>query len=668
MCIFLTSILPLQTKPSILLNHDNTAPGCKSYYHCSEGSPDTDPNTGDVVIKECISGLLFDMSTGICNWEAVVACTVTTSAPTTNVPTSVAPTLRPTSLAPTLIPTSLVPTSIEPVMTTTMAPLLGSTEEEEVVVVDVVEVSLEEETITTTTTTNSPSLSPMDLTSSSVAPTLIATTTADKTTTTATTVAAEATTTTEATAFVPQTAWAPTTTTTAATTIPAEVGGANAIIAAASMSSNMVQVFPTDPSGLVISATAIGMKPIFPVTADGATAVVVPGLPQAASAASVYNDPKFHKRSSTHHKEIIAYWRSRGKVTTASDINYTKYTRINVASYIIDATGRIVIGSADAISEGEILFGPKVFEDKGDGESRNYCIQGIHETYCNMHEYKFGMIHLAHTVGTEVYATVSLGDVISLATLNVDAFVADAIALMTVNGYDGLDLDFVMKETDENSSAPEKSAALQDAELLALEGVLSGIRMRINELMIQDERAYGLTLTLPCSTFRTPNIGSVIEFIDELNLRTFDFNTPSTSEVVAPNSPLYSYPDGPIDRSVDSCISDWTTSTESSTESIISRDRINIGLSFNGVVYHGAEALYGSHTTELSTEVDVMMSYHEIFPSLQNNEMSKGWDDVTKSIFGMNTWGELTTFEDVMSICWKTDYGINNDMNGFFVW
>jgi len=629
-----------------------TAPGCKSYYHCTEGSPDTDPNAGDVVLKECISGLLFDMSTGICNWEAVVTCTVTTSAPSTNAPTSVAPTLR---------PTSLVPTSHEPV--TTMAPLLGSTEEEEEEEEEVVgEVdsstglttfSLEEETITTTT--NSPSLSPIDSTSS-VAPTLIATTAA--TTTTATTVAA----TTEATdAFVPQTAWAPTTT---AATIPAEGGDANAIIAAAAMSSNMVQVFPTEASGLVISATAIGMKPIFPVTADGATAVVA-GLPQAASVND--NDPKFHKRSSTHHKEIIGYWRSRGKVASASDITYTKYTRINFASYVIDATGRIVVGSADAIGEGEILFGPKVFEDKGDGEARNYCIQGVHETYCNMHEYKLGMIHLAHDVGTEVYATVALGDVISLATLNVDAFVADAVALMTVNGFDGLDLDFVLKETDENSSAPEKSAALQDAELLALEGVLSGIRMRINELMVQDERAYGLTLTLPCSTFRTPNIGRVIEFIDELNLRTFDFNTPSTSEVVAPNSPLYSYPDGPIDRSVDSCISDWTTSAET-TETIISQDRINIGLSFNGVVYHGAEALYGSHTTELTTEVDVMMSYHEIFPSLQNNEISKGWDDVTKSIFGMNTWGELTTYEDVMSICWKTDYGINNDMNGIFVW
>lgn len=585
------------------------------------------------------------MSTGICNWEAVVTCTVTTTAPSTNAPTSVAPTLR---------PTSLVPTFLAPV--TTMSPLLGSTVEE----VKDVEFSLEEETITTTTT-NSPSLRPIDSTPS-VAPTLIATTAA--TTTIATTVAAAATTT-EATVFVPQTAWAPTTT---AATIPAEGGGANAIIAAASMSSNMVQVFPTDPSGLVVSATAIGMKPIFPVTADGATAVVV-GLPQAAfvNNDSNNNDPKFHKRSSTHHKEIIGYWRSRGKVTSASDITYTKYTRINFASYVIDATGRIVVGSADAIGEGEIIFGPKLFEDKGDGEARNYCIQGVHETYCNMHEYKLGMIHLAHDVGTEVYATVALGDVISLASLNVDAFVADAVELMTVNGFDGLDLDFVMKETNENSSAPEKSAALQDAELFALEGVLSGIRMRINELMVQDERAYGLTLTLPCSTFRTPNIGRVIEFIDELNLRTFDFNTPSTSEVVAPNSPLYSYPDGPIDRSVDSCISDWTTSAETS-ESIISQDRINVGLSFNGVVYHGAEALYGLHTTELTTEVDVMMSYHEIFPSLQNKEMSKGWDDVSKSIFGMNTWGELTTFEDVMSICWKMDYGIKNDMNGFFVW
>jgi hypothetical protein len=43
--------------------------------------------------------------------------------------------------------------------------------------------------------------------------------------------------------------------------------------------------------------------------------------------------------------------------------------------------------------------------------------------------------------------------------------------------------------------------------------------------------------------------------------------------------------------------------------------------------------------------------------------LSRGWDDVTKTIFGVNVEGKLITYEDTMSICWKMDYVINNNMN-----
>jgi hypothetical protein len=38
---------------------------------------------------------------------------------------------------------------------------------------------------------------------------------------------------------------------------------------------------------------------------------------------------------------------------------------------------------------------------------------------------------------------------------------------------------------------------------------------------------------------------------------------------------------------------------------------------------------------------------------------SKGRVDVTKTIFGGNTRGDLIKYKDMMSVCWKSDYGIN---------
>jgi hypothetical protein len=44
---------------------------------------------------------------------------------------------------------------------------------------------------------------------------------------------------------------------------------------------------------------------------------------------------------------------------------------------------------------------------------------------------------------------------------------------------------------------------LQAAEVDALKGILVALRAKIVELMVRDNRAYGLTMVMPCTRRRT---------------------------------------------------------------------------------------------------------------------------------------------------------------------
>ncbi len=73
---------------------------------------------------------------------------------------------------------------------------------------------------------------------------------------------------------------------------------------------------------------------------------------------------------------------------------------------------------------------------------------------------------------------------------------------------------------------------------------------------------------------------------------------------------------------MDSCVGDWIKG------GTISRDRINVGLSFNGLGYKGAKCLYGPHATALLAGIDdedrAKVPYYEIYPQLSGSGFSKG--------------------------------------------
>jgi len=425
--------------------------------------------------------------------------------------------------------------------------------------------------------------------------------------------------------------------------------------------------------------------------------------PEASSSSTAMASPAFKRRDTSppRGKEVIGYWRSgspRGRVVSADAVDYAKLTRINYASYAVHPSGKVVFVSNDAggtkvggaiDADAEFLLGPKIWEDIGDGKAKNYCYTDTYgNVHCNMRDYRRGMLHLAHESGVEVYPSITLGEGTTLMSMAMDVFVTDAVALMIDGGFDGIDLDLALSETDPESSgsSPSRSTVLQAAEVDALRGILVALRTKIVELMVRHNRGYGLTMAMPCAYHATPNIADALGLVDEVNLMTFDFYSPSRSELVVPNSPLFSNPPdvdgsvlGGLAESVDSCVSDWTSAvmmggTEGSTGAAITRDKINVGLSFDGRVYRGAQALYGPHDTTMLPPAggveddDAKVPYYEVYRQLLDGSLSRGWDDVTKTMFGGNARGDLITYEDKMSVCWKTEYGIESGTNGYFVW
>ena len=408
---------------------------------------------------------------------------------------------------------------------------------------------------------------------------------------------------------------------------------------------------------------------------DLAVAEAVADFQVVASAAPATSSSR--KRATSRGGEVIGYWRSPPtpptsrpvRMTSADAVDYAKLTRINFASYAVHPSGRVVASNANADGainpDMELLLGPTIWEDSGDGRAKNYCWTGTLNVNCYMHDYRKGMLYLAHESGVQVYPSITLGEGATLSSIPADVFVANAVALMIDGGFDGIDLDLAL-----SVGSPSRSTLLQAAEVDALRGILVALRTKIVELMVRDNRAYGLTMVMPCALHATPNLADALSLVDEVNLMTFDFNSPSRSERVVPISPLYSNPtvQGSAE-SVDSCVSDWTSAvmmggTEGSG-AVLARDRINVGLSFDGWVYHGAEALYGPHA---GVEDDAKVPYYEVYRQLSDGSLFKGWDDVTKTMFGGSSRGELITYEDTMGVCWKTEYGIKSGVNGYFVW
>ena len=189
------------------------------------------------------------------------------------------------------------------------------------------------------------------------------------------------------------------------------------------------------------------------------------------------------------------------------------------------------------------------------------------------------------------------------------------------------------------------------------------MRAKLDELGSQTGRFYGLTAALPCGPSHIANmdISHVASTLSELNLMTYDFHG-AFSPVTGTNAPLYPQGWGEVGFSVHECVENWLAGGGT-------KEKLNIGLPFYGRSFAGATGLNEPH--DGADQVvwgidDGTPQYFNIMEQLPS--MTHVWDKTTWTDWAFFESGGAVSFDSVNAICAKTQYAIENDLNGFIIW
>jgi len=308
-----------------------------------------------------------------------------------------------------------------------------------------------------------------------------------------------------------------------------------------------------------------------------------------------------------------------------------------------------------------VLYGP--FDWSGSGTE--YCSwDGPGEPpNCAAHtNEEGGLIQLSHEAGVEVYPSIggwTLSDHFPKLAADPAArqkFAENCVKLIEDYDFDGIDIDWEYPGYVVHSGTPEDtvnySLFLQD------------IRDALDVLGHRKGRFYGLTAALPCGPDLIKNIqiDTVSDILTELNLMTYDFHG-SWNAKTGINAPLYDMDASP-EFSVHSCVENWKAGGGSP-------DQINIGLpfygrSFGGTGITGMGQSFGNSADQATWgEDDGTPQYFNIVKHISSFTSVR--DEQTKTQYAYNNAG-LVSYDDERAICDKTEYAMDNYLNGYIIW
>ena len=165
------------------------------------------------------------------------------------------------------------------------------------------------------------------------------------------------------------------------------------------------------------------------------------------------NQYTFQKKTLPHGKEMIGYWHGntqRASTMTPNQIDYSKLSRINYATFTTNENGKIYIrgkknGSLNNDAEIITLLGPYVWYPPNDGSLKEFCTSNPNNDNggCMHHDYQQGMLHLAHLSGVEVYPSITLDTDQSLLKLDEEEFTKNATQLWKIASL--MDWTFTLK-------------------------------------------------------------------------------------------------------------------------------------------------------------------------------------------------------------------------------
>jgi chitinase len=234
-------------------------------------------------------------------------------------------------------------------------------------------------------------------------------------------------------------------------------------------------------------------------------------------------------------------------------------------------------------------------------------------------------------------------------------FAQQCVALIRNYDFDGIDIDWEYPGYAPHSGTPE------DKENYTL--FLKAIRDHLDALEAETGKFYGLTAALPCGPDNIANIETeyVKDLLTEFNLMTYDFHG-SWEQTTGINAPLYDPEDA--DLSCDGCVRNWMKAGAP-------REKLNLGLPFYGRSYLGSgitgkgQPFAGGADKLTWSDDDGTPQYFNIAKKI--SQFTSERDEETKTQIAYNMNGYLS-YDDELAICDKTEYAMNENLNGFIIW
>jgi len=407
-------------------------------------------------------------------------------------------------------------------------------------------------------------------------------------------------------------------------------------------------------------------------------------------------------------------WYDRDSLSSPTNLQLHKYSRINYAFFQPDSDGYIF--GMDSWADPNILFGPYEFDavsnelpdgcrgglgrDDGKGtiassssevEEDEPCLyfEQCHRNYpnsksCNIRKYKEGLIYLAHVAGAEVYVSIG-GWTLSGSFPTVAAiqrkralFAEECVGLIRDYGFDGINIDWEYP-----GYAPHGGTPADSFNFIKL---LVDVREALNTYQSQTGDAplaggpFGLTAHLPCepSNIDFLDLPSLSAVLDGMNLMSFDFHDARMGNVTGVNSPLFDQEWDDVEGlSVDGCVTNYLEAVAGEEE--VAR-KIRIGVPFYGKTFSYATEINGYHSNtngQSGGNVDQQNwprdfgtpNYYRIVDKLSKGGMVSKRHEPTKTQYAYFKDGSgLVSYDDPQAVCDKANYVNTNQLGGLVVW
>jgi chitinase len=247
---------------------------------------------------------------------------------------------------------------------------------------------------------------------------------------------------------------------------------------------------------------------------------------------------------------------------------------------------------------------------------------------------------------------------VALSEKSRQTFIESVMAFLKAYDLDGLDIDW---EYPGMAGAGHKFRMQDGANFTTL---LRGLRERFDRETVATRRRLYLTFAAGASTeyLQHTEMAKAQEFVDTVNLMTYDFSEPASDGFANHHAPLYVNPASPKNESADWAVKEFEKAG-------VSAAKIVLGVPFYGHLWGEVGAKDHGLFQPGKPVAGDWASYAKISSDFLGHGYVRYWDPAAKAPYLYNAEKQIfVSFEDEESLAVKCDYILSKKLAGVMFW